>query len=572
MTSVPLTSEGTRQSIATQLDTKLQASGYQAGAVLNSSLANGWLQVEVRGIHKIWTVEVDAKAAVLERLPAVRLVAPLLLLAHVAHDQTICINDGQGLSIDVARPGDILSQVLCDAIRILDGAALDATKGYRNLFDELEGYWEGMPHGILARTSVEADTTSRLVYAHVENQGKRNLSCWYFSERTGNQPSEFRTSKLANFAGLYVALDHNVAPPSPLAPLDAKFIHSILAAFGPKERQLWEALKAKRWSGVNRLCCMLLSHPRPSGGRSLIGLTFNLRHGKLDPNGQVRHLVVRRHTPAYMRERGGASNAHSTKHVAILGCGSVGSELADALATCGIGKLTLVDFDNLDIENVFRHVLGKDTTGLKKVDSLKTELLRKYPGIDVAAIPSQASTWLASTAAKHVDTIVIAVGSPASERTLCRQIRTLGLRCSLIITWLEVLGLGGHVIAVPSNGEGCLDCLYRGDEGQESLHPGISFLAPGQVVSRSLSGCLGTFIPYSAIHSRKTALLAAETVLKTLTRSAEPRYEYWVGDDTQAKDQGIETSAWFKRAGTLDSASATKIVFRAPCQYCAQEV
>ncbi len=572
MIAAVLPSGCTCQDIATQLDGLLQAYGFPAGAVSNPLLGDKGLSIDVRGSGTTWTIQVDTRFRVPGRLPVVRLVAPLQLLAHVAHYQEICIDDGQGLSIDVERPANVLAQVLCDAVRVLEDAAIDAQAGYPRLLDEFEGYFAEIPHGTVAASSVEVDAKSRLIYAHVENSAKANQVCKYYSEREGSPPAEFRTSNLPTVTALYFALDCNVLPPSPSTELDTTFIDRLVSAFGPEERQLWDSLSLKRRSRGQCPGHILVSQPRPAGGRSLIGLTFTFREGQLDPTRRVSHLTVRRHTTEYMRERGGASNSLSAKHVAILGCGSVGSELADALATSGVGKMTLVDFDNFEVENVFRHALGKDATGSKKVDALKLELARKYPGIDVVAIAGNASEWLGTAAARQVDTIVLAIGNPACERELCRQIRTLGLRCCVVLTWLEALGLGGHVVAVENTGEGCLECLYRDDEGRESLYPVVSFLAPGQVVSRTLSGCVGAFIPYSAINSRKTALLAAETVLKSFSGSIAPRYEYWAGDDTQASALGFGTSAWFKRARTVDAATATRVIFEVPCRYCRQEV
>lgn len=557
------------QNVASLLDELLQHRGFTAGVVSNPRVDGGWLLVDVKGINTTWTVKVDTDSDLQDRLPSVHLVAPAQLLAHVSYGQIICIDDGHGLSIDTSRPIDIYAHVLRDAIDVIEKAAVDATKGYPELLDEFEGYFEGIPNGVLGRTSVEADATSRLIYGHIEDLGKGRRICWYFSEQSGNRPSEFRTANLASFTGLYVALENSVLPPNPGVPLDSTFIERIVAAFRPKEHQLWEKLSSRRWTGNNRLACILVSQPRPSGGRSLIGLTFTLRKGKLDTKREIHHLVVRRHTPNYMRERGGASNDLATKHVAILGCGSVGSEIADTLASCGVGQITLVDDDNLEVENIFRHALGKDVIGRSKVDALKADLIRKYPGLTVTAITKKASIWLATPASEQVDTVVIAVGSPAAERALAKQIRGKDKQISIVATWLEPLGLGGHVVLLPSKGAGCLDCLYRGNEGQESLHPAVSFLEPGQVVSKSLSGCVGTFIPYSALHSRKTALLAAETVIEALaTNAIVPRYKYWVGDDSQAKANGTKTSPWFNLAGDTSSVSATQSIFGNPCSHC----
>ena len=146
--------------------------------------------------------------------------------------------------------------------------------------------------------------------------------------------------------------------------------------------------------GKTRLACLLVSQPRPSGGRSLIGLTFRLKKGRLDEKGPFSNLVVCRHTPSHMRERVGASNNFAMKHVAILGCGSVGSSISDALASCGVCKLTLVDYDRLEADNVFRHALGKNAIGQNKVDALKVEVVRKYHGLTGKTTPRQAAEWM----------------------------------------------------------------------------------------------------------------------------------------------------------------------------------
>ena len=52
-------------------------------------------------------------------------------------------------------------------------------------------------------------------------------------------------------------------------------------------------------------------------------------------------------------------------HVAVFGCGGVGSYAIEALARSGIGKLTLVDKDVVDITNINRQLIA-DTTTLGK--------------------------------------------------------------------------------------------------------------------------------------------------------------------------------------------------------------
>lgn len=69
-------------------------------------------------------------------------------------------------------------------------------------------------------------------------------------------------------------------------------------------------------------------------------------------------------------------------HVLIIGLGGLGSPAALYLAAAGIGHLTLVDFDIVELSNLQRQVLHTDSSiGRSKVESAKESLLRINPEI-----------------------------------------------------------------------------------------------------------------------------------------------------------------------------------------------
>jgi tRNA A37 threonylcarbamoyladenosine dehydratase len=74
-------------------------------------------------------------------------------------------------------------------------------------------------------------------------------------------------------------------------------------------------------------------------------------------------------------------------HVAVIGLGGVGSWAAEALARSGVGRLTLVDADDLCISNTNRqlHALAGDY-GRNKAEVLAERLLRINPGLAVRAV------------------------------------------------------------------------------------------------------------------------------------------------------------------------------------------
>ena len=70
--------------------------------------------------------------------------------------------------------------------------------------------------------------------------------------------------------------------------------------------------------------------------------------------------------------------------VLCIGAGGLGSPAALYLAAAGIGKLGLVDFDDVDLSNLQRQILhGTKDVGRKKLESARDRLRDVNPNIDL---------------------------------------------------------------------------------------------------------------------------------------------------------------------------------------------
>lgn len=65
----------------------------------------------------------------------------------------------------------------------------------------------------------------------------------------------------------------------------------------------------------------------------------------------------------------------------IVGCGSVGSALAENLARCGLTKFTLWDFDKVESHNIVNQMFRQQDVGKLKVEALKDILTDINPDI-----------------------------------------------------------------------------------------------------------------------------------------------------------------------------------------------
>ena len=73
--------------------------------------------------------------------------------------------------------------------------------------------------------------------------------------------------------------------------------------------------------------------------------------------------------------------------VIVFGVGGVGSFAAEAIARAGVGNLTIVDFDDVDITNINRQLPAlHSTVGRYKVDVMKERILDINPNINIKAI------------------------------------------------------------------------------------------------------------------------------------------------------------------------------------------
>lgn len=526
--------------------------------------AESYLGVRMPGTTKFWDLYVDCDEKRL-KIPKVKLGAPRGLLAHVGYRGTVCVNDGQNLSIDIDRQADVVAHTLLEAYDLVERSAVDAANGMVEFFNELEGYWGGLPDWTKARTVVEVDQRDRLICAHIN--AKKTTKTWFLSERNQPLPRELEGEKLAAQRALYVHLNEVPHPPAYPDHLSTHFVEAVKAQFSAAQLALWDELVGPSKNGP-KLLTLLISIPRAAGGLSLIGMAFTAKGGKVDTGMQVFPLTIRRHTTRYMRERGGASLELFGKHVAVLGCGAVGSVVADCLAAAGVGELTLVDHDDYSEDNVFRHLLSPHWVDAPKVQGLYAQLTVRYPGLQVKPIYDMAQGWVTPKKLADIDGIVIAFGQPSIERSYSRYFRELKLAIPVVFTWLEALDLGGHSVLSWPDKEGCLDCLYRDDEGQPSLAPRSSFMEPGQPVTRNLTGCGSIFVPFGALQSRRTGLMAAEHMLGALGKSSTASYRYWVGDGTAAAEAGLRTTPWHKIAATLPQAEASHRVFGLSCKFC----
>lgn len=94
-------------------------------------------------------------------------------------------------------------------------------------------------------------------------------------------------------------------------------------------------------------------------------------------------------------------------HVLIIGAGGLGSPVALYLGSAGIGHITVVDHDTVDMTNLQRQVAHTVArVGSPKVTSIQTAIADINPGVQVTAIQARADAALLDTLVAQADVVL----------------------------------------------------------------------------------------------------------------------------------------------------------------------
>ena len=86
----------------------------------------------------------------------------------------------------------------------------------------------------------------------------------------------------------------------------------------------------------------------------------------------------------HMRNMGRAErDVLKDKAISIIGCGALGSETADALTKSGVGRILLVDKEDMRAHNAVRHTLGINRTSIPKALGMAEQLVIHNPFVKI---------------------------------------------------------------------------------------------------------------------------------------------------------------------------------------------
>ncbi|MDI4634014.1 HesA/MoeB/ThiF family protein [Pelomonas sp. V22] len=93
-------------------------------------------------------------------------------------------------------------------------------------------------------------------------------------------------------------------------------------------------------------------------------------------------------------------------HALVIGAGGLGSPVALYLGTAGVGRITLVDHDTVDLTNLQRQIAHRqDRIGQPKVESAAQSIREINPGAEVRTVQQRADAALLDELVREADVV-----------------------------------------------------------------------------------------------------------------------------------------------------------------------
>lgn len=160
----------------------------------------------------------------------------------------------------------------------------------------------------------------------------------------------------------------------------------------------------------------------------------------------------------------------ATNSVMVVGCGSIGSAAAEALAGYGVGRVELVDPDRFLWHNMLRHTLGAESVGRFKVTAMKDQLAEHWPQQTVVAhrLDVVAGAHYIRPLLDRVDLVLCAADGIAPRRVVSHLARR-ARKPSVLACVLDNGSIGEVIRLRPTPRFGCLLCLRQNLAEQDAM-------------------------------------------------------------------------------------------------------
>lgn len=478
------------------------------------------------------------------------------LMPHVGVNGDLCYFTHGAAVLDRYDPATSIDQCLSQASRVLNQIATDPEYRHGDIQDEFLAHWEfgqdpapwsvligtildgensadyikmdarGAPGAIIASDYAEAQLLALAIGGKVS---KTSCKCWLLrTDELPAVPERMPTSIRELFRwlqqwdrGIYNGVQRVLErEPEYLA---HKFV--TFAVFTPLG-----------WLGFG----FDLDQVKRLGYAKRPDLYKQYLHGKGGASSILR-LSITDCSPQFVHSRNFEFETLRDKKIAIVGCGAIGSYLAQSLVRLGAGQgkgaLALVDHETLQPENLGRHVLGYPGLFQNKAEALQAEFKRQFPLSNIEAVKKDVKGY---PQLFGLNLVIDATGEEAVSEFLNGSRIERATKVPILHVWIKGNGECVQALWADRCGFGCFGCLRVTDAAvyrteRFPVLPGDALPRRGRV------GC-HAFTPYAVSAPMAAAALATDVIIDWIKGDPSPRFRTRSVENShvnQVKNQNI---------------------------------
>lgn len=468
-------------------------------------------------------------------------------IPHVNYDLSICINEeSDSFYFNVEKLPQIVEKLISDAKKILRG--IDHEDYLTNEFErEFQAYWN------IQYSS--KDKAQEIGLSLIDFDNFENLKGIKFLDQLGvykylvyNESERFDLFKdylkfkqvKYNEIQVYSVKIENFKPPYDTSLLKSlvflkdnsdfknrinKFkAHDFLVVFKNNHNELFG------WSYpiINKVT---------KGFRPLSNWQF--LNSKLSEQYYVERIGFASISPKRLDIRTNGTEINRVLKVAIIGLGSVGSNLLHYLTKFPISEYCIIDPDILKVENVFRNKFGFNYLNNYKTTIGKNEILSKNPFTKVLSFNKSIIDVLnkSSLALEQYDYRFIILGISRIEKYLIEHFVSIKSNKPIILIWVEPYMASGQLI------------YLRPEDFQKGIDLVNDFpyhvLKKNQKLSKREGSCQTGYMPYSDMHLN-LFLSSINVILYNLMiekNNNTSKIFSWIGNIDELESLGLELEA-----------------------------
>ncbi|TDR36050.1 E2/UBC family protein B [Tahibacter aquaticus] len=323
------------------------------------------------------------------------------------------------------------------------------------------------------------------------------------------------------------------------APANITELRELLAQENPNAARLLERRLAGGGSPV--FVCFRVGDERTTyAGLRLIALRdlkpLNYVHGAKAQHAQreqrrivgwrVDTVSVERADAAWVHGRGFDEEAAvlRSKHVVVVGAGSLGGLVAQALAHAGVGQLTIVDPEDLVPANLGRHVLSARHLQRPKATALAEDIGAQLPHARVNGARKRYQSFDLLQSEATPDLVVSTTADWPTDKHLMDQ-HAAGSLPAIQLAWAEPHAVAGHSLLAADKSD---RPIWLFDDAGGFTRAATRWTRAKFV----LPGCAGYHQPSTFNRLQKISAMAVEQAVQYLTGlRAQSEHVTWFGDE-----------------------------------------